>query len=239
MKIQGLLTIEGFNLHVHIDAPDDLKDIFVTDLPPHALVITRERLRIDSLRFPSEVIESLQERGVRFLSDLVNSRWELQLQRVKEEHRAIVEAVLKQFLDAALLPFVGVVPDHIPTVDSLADDARRLEALRQKLTGETGPPVPAPDEKESERAAASLPAHSVSMNGQAKDIAILGLPAGVTKELREKLGVYALDDFAQKGISRRALASLRYGSTRMTQRIVDGLAQHGLELPNGSLTDES
>ncbi|MBI2053201.1 MAG: hypothetical protein HYT41_00435 [Candidatus Sungbacteria bacterium] len=110
MKIQGVLEVEGVQLHIHVDVPDDSRDVFVTNVPYDAQIVTRDRIRVESLAFPPAIIEALHQKGIRYLNRLLDEQWEPALDHLHEEERWEVLPVRKMYVDAALIPF----RDHGP-----------------------------------------------------------------------------------------------------------------------------
>ncbi|TSC62486.1 MAG: hypothetical protein G01um101448_613 [Parcubacteria group bacterium Gr01-1014_48] len=231
MKIQGVLSVEGINLHVQIDAGDEAKDVFVTNLPPHALVFTRERLRIEALGFSQEIVDTLLRQRIFHLNDLVNEYWEFTLENVPSEVRADVEKTLELFLDAALIPFSEEIPEGLAAPEELKRSVAKLKELQEMLNSGAHSESLITEEIESGTIERETSV-SVASNGvHNESISVLGLPAGVTRELQGALGVTALGDFGTKHVGRRELATLRYMNEKILARIEAGLLQHGLELP--------
>lgn len=110
MKVQGTLKLEGVKLHVRIEAPDDERTLYVTNVHPNCLVIPRNRWKIEFLGLPRETIEELHRRDIFFLGQLVNENWTLGAHGLNEEmHRQIGEA-LRAFFDIALV--FDLPPQH-------------------------------------------------------------------------------------------------------------------------------
>lgn len=118
MKIQGVLNVEGVELHVNIEAPDGQRELYVTNIHPSCLVIPRERWRVEYLGLPSEVVRGLKEQGISSLEDLLNEEWNLDLKKVQKKLTASaiaqIEQSLHNFLEIAL---VFDMPRQFPEVN--------------------------------------------------------------------------------------------------------------------------
>lgn len=228
MQIQGTLTVEGVQLHVHIDAPDEARELYVTNIPPTALLIPRERVRIEWLGLPPDVIQRLREKGIHALGHLVDGAWRLLASHLDEEERIAVTEALARFLEAAL---VFEFPSSTPTLEVLAENEKRFEAFRRELTRQEPVAVSASPQKIAIQEAP--PPEAVSRNGVPHtDIKVLGLPAGVARELRTALGINVLCDFGAHSCEEIfALRSLQ--SDKMRERLVGQLRLHDVELLPG------
>lgn len=103
MKVQGTLTVEGVKLYVRIDARDDEQELYVTNVHPNCLVIPKERWKVDYLGLPSEVVQELKNRGILFLGQLVDGKWNLGVSGFNEEMQAVISDALRKFLEIALV----------------------------------------------------------------------------------------------------------------------------------------
>ena len=231
MKIEGMLTMEGVNLHVHIDVPDNLRDVFVTNIPPDALIVTRDRVRIESLGFTPEFVESLRLKGIYYLNHLVNERWHLTLDRLNEQERRTVVPIVRMFLEAALVPFDSF-DGEIITADEAERMQERMEQLRRQLRAHDADNMPAQaDDAKTPDATALLP-ETIAHNGHSyDDISVLELSAGITKELREVHHIQTVPDLCrQLAASRDQLLSGRYISEKTLARIEEKLRARGAML---------
>lgn len=103
MKIQGVLSVEGINFHIDVDAPDDERNIYVTNVHPNCLVIPKERWRVDFLGLPETVVAALHKRGIYTLKVLTDEKWELAIDDLPEETALVIKEALAHFRKIALL----------------------------------------------------------------------------------------------------------------------------------------
>lgn len=181
MKIQGILTIEGISLHVEIDAPDDARELYVTNVHPNCLVIPKERWKIEFLGLPTEIVATLHERNVFTLGELVDGHWDPRFVGLDEATEARIKEALTAFRKIALvferMEFEGA--------EVHATEVRRGRPLRTTL-------AEAFVTKEEEKK--DSPLH--------KDISSVGLLKPQEDALRKTKGVRTLGDLAKLGRAR-------------------------------------
>ncbi len=103
MKVLGTLNLEGIKLHVQIEAPDDERVLYVTNVHPNCLVIPRDRWKVEFLGLPRATIEELHRRDIFFLGQIVNENWTLGAHGLNEEMLRQIGEALRIFLDIALV----------------------------------------------------------------------------------------------------------------------------------------
>ncbi len=103
VKIQGVLEVGGINLHVDIETHDGESDIYVTNVHPNCLVIPKERLMVDFLGLPSEVVLYLQAKGFSSLASLVDDHWQVKSNGFSPDIKDAVSVAIKQLRDKALV----------------------------------------------------------------------------------------------------------------------------------------
>lgn len=118
MKIEGVVTVEGVELHVNIEAPDDERELWVTNIHPSCLVIPRERWRVEYLGLPLEVLKECKNQGIASLDDLLSEQWKVDLKKVQKKLSvsaiAHIEQATHNFLEIAL---VFDMPRQYPEVN--------------------------------------------------------------------------------------------------------------------------
>ncbi len=77
MKIKGMLEVSGVNLNVNIEAPDQSREIYVTNVSPQCLIIPRERFDVGYLGLSYPVLEELGRKKIDNLAQLLPIGWEL------------------------------------------------------------------------------------------------------------------------------------------------------------------
>lgn len=126
MKIEGVIRVEGVELHVDVEAPDGATHVYVTNVAPNTLVIPPERLPLRSLALADGTADALAAQGAHTLADLVDQRGEVRVQHLPPEVRLEVDRVLEELRAAALvfnwklkpvavrdIPISGVLPESI------------------------------------------------------------------------------------------------------------------------------
>ncbi len=103
MKIQGVIQVEGVELHVDIEAPDDQKELYVTNVHPDCLVIPKERWKVEFLGLPVDALIELQMRGVTTLGQLVDETWNIGASGLSEGTKRKVQEALTTFRQIALV----------------------------------------------------------------------------------------------------------------------------------------
>lgn len=225
MRIQGTLEVEGVKLHVNIDAPDNHQEIFVTNVHPNCVVIPRERWKIEYLGFSSLLVDTLHAQGVHFLHHLVDERWEARMDgfTLTEAEMEEIERALETFFSIALVfdqsPEVVVNPELPP-----GDFQKRLKEVSSAELVSEGQASEVPS---VEGVPVKVRANEI-MN---QDIAVLGLPAGVAKNMRERSegSVNTIHDVLSAG--KYGLRKVRHMNDKMLARIEEGMKKLGLILP--------
>ena len=103
MKIQGTVTVEGISLRVDIEAPDDTKELYVTNVHPNCLVIPRERWRVEFLGLPAEIVAALHAHNIFTLGELVDNHWNPRVLGLNETIDAKIEEAVAAFRKIALV----------------------------------------------------------------------------------------------------------------------------------------
>lgn len=75
MRIKGMFEVEGINLHIDIVAPDDEKNLYITNITPECLLIPPERWPIKYLCLSQETERELSEKNINNLRDLLRDGW--------------------------------------------------------------------------------------------------------------------------------------------------------------------
>lgn len=231
MKIQGTLIVEGVNLHVHVDAPDSMRNVYVTNIPPDAMIFTRDRIRVESLPFSPRVVASLHEKGIFFLNRLLTPDWKPVTRGLDEEEKQEILPILHRFLDAALIPFASRSGRMETVAEGIDDLQEKIETLQQRVNKNEVAVAPVSlqnidgiSESNSRNDIEITPEYR-----QDEDIRMLGLPAGVTKELREAFGITRVDEMCSALLMRRdELVRGRYIGEKMLNRIEVQLTDQGI-----------
>ncbi|MBI5728252.1 MAG: hypothetical protein HY984_00685 [Candidatus Magasanikbacteria bacterium] len=111
MHIQGEMTIEGVRLVVDIEAPDDDREIFVTNLGPSFITIPKQRWPLEYLDLADETREALRQAGVRTLADVIDRSWQLSLPQGLDGYHDEVWSALESLRSIALT--FEALPDDV------------------------------------------------------------------------------------------------------------------------------
>lgn len=103
MKIRGTLSIEGIDLHVDIEAPDDAQELYVTNVNPNCLVVPKERWRVEFMGLPPEIVAQLHDRQIYVLGELVDASWELKADNLENDTRQVITTAISDLRKLALL----------------------------------------------------------------------------------------------------------------------------------------
>lgn len=112
MKIQGIVEVEGVRLHIDIEAPDSREDIYVTNIHPNCLVIPKERWPVEHLGLPLTALQELQERGLKYLGEITDSRWQISSNGLSEATGQELSEALARLRQTALL-FEQSTPEEL------------------------------------------------------------------------------------------------------------------------------
>lgn len=180
MKIEGMIRVEGVELHVDVEAPDGATHLYVTNVSKNTLVIPPERLALRILGFSKKVQEALEEKRVRTLAELVDERGNLRALDLKPKIRAEVERVLEGLRRAALVFDWKLKPAAVRDIPSFGE-------LPLTLTG-----MPAMGRERS-------PAHDAPTEVLQQDVEeIEVLNKSHTRALRKK-GIQTIQDLTALG----------------------------------------
>lgn len=126
MKIEGVIRVEGVELHVDVEAPDGATHVYVTNVAPNTLVIPPERLPLRSLALTDGTADALAARGAHTLADLLDRRGDLKVTDLPPERQEDVQRVIAELKTASLvfdwklkpvaaraIPISGVIPETI------------------------------------------------------------------------------------------------------------------------------
>lgn len=172
MRIKGAIEIEGIRLVVDIEAPDNEREVFVTNISPSFLVIPRARWPVEFLELDSEVIEAARTAGIQRLSDLVDEQWQLRLPDDLIQHHAVIQEAVKRLRGIALT-FEPVAPEPV---------------LRE---GREPFPIPTAEEIKPERKSVTRSPDS-PLNS-------IGVPEKLLKTLEKQRGVTTIRDLLELG----------------------------------------
>jgi len=196
MKIRGVVDIEGIALNVIIDAPDDTKELYVTNISARCLVMPKERWPLRCLGLSQEVFRELTDKGFATLDHVVDAHWKIKDDlAVRPNTKKELEKQVVYFLDRAL-----IFPDlSVP------------EENKDKIT------FPISGEWERVSESHESPAHATipdPLLGQ-RSLMEFGLPAHIAKKLQVDHGIDTIDDllrlgkvrvFMTKGLSKKDVA---------------------------------
>lgn len=118
MRIKGEIEIEGVKLCIDIEAPDDDRVIFVTNLTPSFLVVPKQRWPVEFLELRPETIEGLRDAGVDTLGDLVDDSWQLTLLPGLEQHHQEIRGAIAQLREIAMTFEDHPEPDALPASET-------------------------------------------------------------------------------------------------------------------------
>lgn len=103
MKIEGVIHVEGMDLHVDIEVADSTSHIYVTNVHPSTLVIPPERLELHYLALSKTALAALEAKQIKTLADLVDQQGTLRPVKLSTTVQAEVERVLGALRKAALV----------------------------------------------------------------------------------------------------------------------------------------
>ena len=96
MRIQGVIRVNDVRLIADIDAPDDARDVYITNVSPDYIIIPRERWPLTHLSLSEEVLAAFTAAGLSFLGEIVDAQWTVTLPESLAAHfPVVVEAVGK------------------------------------------------------------------------------------------------------------------------------------------------
>lgn len=127
MRISGVVVIEGVQLVVNVDAPDDEREIYVTNLHPSFVVVPRERWPVEYLNLSAEVVADLKGAGIHTLWDFTNGAWEVRLPSTVGQHFDAVTNAIGQVRQLA-------ITFEIPTESSREMQKREAVPIGQVVT---------------------------------------------------------------------------------------------------------
>jgi hypothetical protein len=119
MIIKGVVEVEGVRLVINVEAPDDEREIHVTNIHPSFLVVSKERWPIEFLDLNPEVYTALKTAGIITLGDITDADWEVRLPKAMERYYSDVVSAVGEVRGLA------VVFEQAPYQPQL----ERLEAL--------------------------------------------------------------------------------------------------------------
>jgi hypothetical protein len=146
MKIEGVIRVEGVDLHVDVEVADTTSHIYVTNVHPSTLVIPPERLELRWLALSESTLAELAKTHRTTLADLVDRQGNLRSMQLSTEVEAEVVQVLGALRKAALV------------FDWNEDATKDLTVVDSSLIGSSD--LTSPDS----------PAHPVSSNGSTEDL---------------------------------------------------------------------
>lgn len=231
MKIQGTLMVEGINLHMYVDAPDSMRNLYITNVPPDAMIVMRERISIEALPFSPRVVASLHEKGIFFLNGLLTPDWKPITRRLSEEEKQEILPILTRFLDAALIPFASHRGKKETVAEGIDELQEKIDALQQRFHEHSVDAVSVSPQIVDD-APQLIISHDIEIMPEDlryEDIRILALPAGVTKELRDMFGIIDVGGMCSALLKRRdELVRGRYIGEKMLSRIEMQLSGKGI-----------
>lgn len=112
MNIKGVMEVEGVRLFIAIDAPDESRDIYVTNVHPNCVVIPKERWPVEYLGLSQYALRDLAEHNVTHLDQLVDGQWQLSRKGLNKNTDDEIIASLDGLRRIALL-FEQLTPGEI------------------------------------------------------------------------------------------------------------------------------
>lgn len=103
MKIKGAIEVEGVTLHLDISILGGEKEIYVTNISPHCLVIPKERWSLRCLGLTAKTLEELSSKGLAMLAQVVDPEWKVIEHLFSLQTFAELDEAVKLFLDKALI----------------------------------------------------------------------------------------------------------------------------------------
>lgn len=103
MKIEGVIYVEGVDLHVDVEVADSASHVYVTNVHPSTLVIPPERLELRYLALSKTALAALEAKQIKTLADLVDQQGTLRPLKLSTTVKAEVEQVLGALRKAALV----------------------------------------------------------------------------------------------------------------------------------------
>lgn len=103
MQIDGVIQVNGVELHVDIDVSDETKHIYVTNVAPNTLCLPPERLQLAWLNFTDDTLAWLSQHDVGTLADLVDRQGDLKIGNMAPEVFKEVDTLLRHLRSAGLV----------------------------------------------------------------------------------------------------------------------------------------
>lgn len=103
MKIEGVIYMEGVDLHVDVEVADSASHVYVTNVHPSTLVIPPERLELRYLALSKTALAALEAKEIKTLADLVDKQGTLRPVKLSTTVKAEVAQVLGALRKSALV----------------------------------------------------------------------------------------------------------------------------------------
>ncbi len=103
MKIEGVITVEGVDLHVDVEASDEARHLYITNVAPNTLILPPERLRLEWLALSPKTLTALIEQQRENLADIVDQQGNLTVKDLPPKAQKEVEQALAHLKQAALV----------------------------------------------------------------------------------------------------------------------------------------
>lgn len=135
MRIRGVIHVNDVRLVADIDAPDDVRDVYVTNVSPDYIIIPRDRWLLAHLSLPEDVLAAFTAVGIRFLGEVVDAQWTVTLPASLAVHFPVVVGAVSDLRGRAITFDVGQEgpsnrdPIPIPT-EAVAKDRAVLPLLQ-------------------------------------------------------------------------------------------------------------
>ncbi|MEX1997301.1 MAG: hypothetical protein WEA04_01310 [Candidatus Andersenbacteria bacterium] len=181
MKIEGVIRVEGVDLHVDAEVADAASHIYVTNVHPSTLVIPPERLELRYLALSKAALTALEAKSIKTLADLVDQQGSLRPMKLSTTVKAEVEGVLGALRKAALV----FDWNEQATKDQMVVDPSLIQS----------PGTSKRDVKVEE-------ANGVHVNGQVKKLKLEEILAGKRPGTRKRLlSVQQLESLQDQGVA--------------------------------------